>query len=67
MAHLGRPLPGAAMLGGFAALTGAVSIGGVLAAITGRFSGKVADGNAAAAQAAFTFVTEEREALTSHA
>ena len=64
---LGRPLPGAAMLGGFAALAGAVSIDGVLAAITDRFSGKVADGNIAAAQAAFTYVLAEREALTCHA
>ena len=34
MTHLGRPLPGAALLGGFAALTGAVSLDSVLAAIT---------------------------------
>lgn len=60
---LGRPLPGAAMLGGFAALTGTVSIGAVLAAITERFSGAVADGNVAVAQAAYTYVLDEREAL----
>ncbi len=44
--HLGRPLPGAALLGGFAALTWAVSLDSVLAAITGKFSGPVAEGNA---------------------
>ena len=63
MAHLGRPLPGAALLGGFAALTWAVSLDSVLAAIDERFTGKVAEGNAAAARAAFDFVRDEREAL----
>jgi pyruvate ferredoxin oxidoreductase gamma subunit len=63
MTHLGRPLPGAAMLGGFAALTGAVSLDSVLAALAERFAGRVADGNVAAARAAFTYVLDEREAL----
>jgi pyruvate ferredoxin oxidoreductase gamma subunit len=64
MTHLGRPLPGAPMLGGLAALTGAVSLDAVLAAISERFTGKVADGNAAAARAAFEYVTAERKELT---
>ena len=64
MTHLGRPLPGAALLGGFAALTWAVSLDSVLAAINERFTGKVAEGNAAAARSAFDFVRDEREALT---
>jgi pyruvate ferredoxin oxidoreductase gamma subunit len=64
MTYLGRPLPGAALLGGFAALTWAVSLDSVLAAINERFAGKVAEGNAAAARAAFDFVRDEREALT---
>ena len=59
LTHLGRPLPGAPMLGGFAALTGAVSLDAVLAAIAERFTGKVAAGNAAAARAAFDFVTQK--------
>jgi pyruvate ferredoxin oxidoreductase gamma subunit len=63
LAHLGRPLPGAALLGGFAALTWAVSLDSVLAAITDRFSGPVADGNVKAARAAFAFARDEREAL----
>jgi pyruvate ferredoxin oxidoreductase gamma subunit len=67
MAHLGRPLPGAALLGGFAALTWAVSLDSVLAAINERFAGKVAEGNAVAARAAFDFVRDEREALTEEA
>jgi pyruvate ferredoxin oxidoreductase gamma subunit len=51
--HLGRPLPNAALLGAFAALTGAVSIESVAAAIHGRFDGPVGDANVAAARAAF--------------
>jgi pyruvate ferredoxin oxidoreductase alpha subunit len=51
--HVGRPVPNAALLGAFAALTGAVSVESVLAAIRERFAGQVGEGNAAAAQAAY--------------
>jgi pyruvate ferredoxin oxidoreductase gamma subunit len=51
--HLGRPLPNAALLGGFAALTGVVSLASVAAAIRERFPAKIAAGNVAAAEAAF--------------
>lgn len=64
MAHRGRPLPGAPLLGGLAALTGVVSLDAVLAAITERFAGQVAAGNAAAARAAFEFVVAEAAELT---
>jgi pyruvate ferredoxin oxidoreductase gamma subunit len=64
LTHLGRPLPGAPLLGGFAALTGMVGLDSVVAAIEGRFTGPVAEGNAAAAGAAFDFVADERKALT---
>jgi len=64
--HVGRPLPNAALLGGFAASTGRVSLDSVAAAIRERFAGKVAEGNVAAARAAFEHVAQEiREA--SHA
>ena len=63
LTHLGRPLPGAALLGGFAALTWAVSLDAVLAAIIERFAGQVATGNAAAARAAFDYVIAERKEL----
>ena len=66
LTHLGRPLPGAPLLGGFASLTSVVGLDSVVAAINDRFSGPVAGGNAKAARAAFDFVTDEREAL-SHA
>lgn len=61
--HLGRPQPNAAMLGGFAALTGLVSLEAVVAAIRERFSGQVADGNARAATEAFDLVSKQKEEL----
>lgn len=51
--HAGRPVPNAALLGAFAALTGAVSLESVIAAITSRFPGAVGMSNAAAARAAY--------------
>ncbi|HEX5092258.1 MAG TPA: 2-oxoacid:acceptor oxidoreductase family protein [Burkholderiales bacterium] len=64
--HVGRPLPNAALLGGFAAVTGRISLDSVAAAIREKFSGQVAEGNVAAAGAAFEYVKNEmREA--SHA
>lgn len=50
--HLGRPLPNAALLGAFAALTTQVSLGSVIDAIRARFPGPVGDGNALVAAAA---------------
>ena len=63
--HLGRPLPGAPLLGGFAGLSGLISIDSVAEAIRDKFSGAVADGNVAAARAAFDLVREELKELTS--
>jgi pyruvate ferredoxin oxidoreductase gamma subunit len=51
--HLGRPLPNAALLGGFAALSKRISLDCVSAAIHEKFSGKVAAGNVAAATEAY--------------
>jgi pyruvate ferredoxin oxidoreductase gamma subunit len=56
--HVGRPLPNAALLGGFAAIAGQVKIDSVAAAIRDRFPAKVAEGNIAAAQAAYESVLE---------
>jgi pyruvate ferredoxin oxidoreductase gamma subunit len=63
--HLGRPLPNAALLGGFAALTGQVSLAAIQRAIHERFEGAVGDMNAAAAAAAFEYVTRECERMIS--
>ncbi len=57
--HVGRPVPNAALLGGFAALTGAISIESVVAAIGERFPGPVGEGNAAAARAAYASVLDQ--------
>ena len=64
LARLGRPLPGTALLGGFAALTGVVGLAAVEAAIWDRFTGTVGEGNAAAASAAFDLVISQWKALT---
>jgi pyruvate ferredoxin oxidoreductase gamma subunit len=57
--HLGRPLPNAALLGGFAALTGVVSIEAVSAAIAKHFPGSTGERNVAAARAAYEAVVGE--------
>ena len=44
--HTGRPVPNAALFGGFAALSGLISLDAVTAAIRERFSGAVGEGNA---------------------
>jgi pyruvate ferredoxin oxidoreductase gamma subunit len=54
--HLGRPLPNAALLGGFAALTAQVSLRAVSTAIRQRFPGPVGEGNVRAAEAAYEHV-----------
>jgi pyruvate ferredoxin oxidoreductase gamma subunit len=61
--HVGRPMPNAVLLGGFAALSGLVSLEAVAHAIGDRFSGKLAAANTAAAQEAFDYVKREMEAL----
>jgi len=56
LAHLGRPLPNAVLLGGFAALSGLVAIDAVAEAIRRTFPGRVAEQNIAAASEAFRHV-----------
>jgi len=65
--HLGRPLPNAVLLGGFAALAGLVSLDAVAHAINEKFSGKIAEANIAAAAEAFAYVTAEMKELAHHA
>ena len=60
--HVGRPLPNAALLGGFSALSGRLALGSVKAAIREKFSGKVGEGNVAAAGAAHEYVLKELHA-----
>jgi pyruvate ferredoxin oxidoreductase gamma subunit len=58
--HIGRPLPNAALLGAFAALTGRIDINSVEAAIRGRFTDRIADTNVAAARKAYDAAMKER-------
>ena len=58
--HLGRPLPNAVLLGGFAALSGLISIDSVAAAIRQKFAGPIGERNVSGAEAAFEFVRSER-------
>ncbi len=62
--HLGRPVPNAVMLGGFAALSGLVSIESLAGAIDEKLPPKVAEANVTAARAAFAYVQGEIAELT---
>lgn len=64
--HVGRPVPNAALLGGFAAVSGMISLDSVAEAIRDKFSGKIAAGNIGAATEAYEYVKKEMEEL-SHA
>lgn len=59
LSHLGRAVPNAALLGGFAAITDLVSVAAIARAFREKFFGKVADGNVAAAAEAHDFVRAE--------
>jgi len=59
---IGRPLPGTALLGAFAAATGSVSLEGLVSAIRRRFPPHLAESNVAAALAAYHRVGEPAHA-----
>ena len=58
--HVGRAVPNAALLGGFAAASGQFGIASVEAAIRTKFSGPIAEGNIAAAQSAFDTAMDQK-------
>lgn len=60
--HVGRPVPNAALLGGFAAVTKAVTLAAVANAIGHKFSGRIAKGNIDAATAAYEDIAGRRAA-----
>lgn len=60
---LGRPVPNTALLGGFAAISGVVSIESVAKAIDQKFKGEVAHRNKLAANGAHDYVQHEIEEL----
>ena len=63
MKHVGRPVPNAALLGGFAAVTGVITLDSVLAAIREKFPSAIAEKNVAAAQEAFDMASQMVEAI----
>jgi pyruvate ferredoxin oxidoreductase gamma subunit len=65
--HVGRPVPNAALLGGFAALSGMIEIDSVAEAIRQKFSGKIAEANIAAAREAHAFVRRLHKEGAAHA
>lgn len=65
--YLGRPMPNAVLLGGFAALSGLITLEAVGHAIREKFPGKVAEGNIAAAAAAYDYVKQIAEAAHAQA
>jgi pyruvate ferredoxin oxidoreductase gamma subunit len=57
--HIGRPIPNVPLIAGFAALSGMIKLESVINAIKEKFSGKVAEGNIAAATEAYNLVKEQ--------
>ena len=65
--HIGRAVPNAALLGGFAAATGAIALESVAAAIREKFPKAIAEKNVAAATEAYAIATESRRREPAHA
>jgi pyruvate ferredoxin oxidoreductase gamma subunit len=61
MKHVRRPLPNAALLGGFAAISQVVKLESVEAAIRRKFPGPIGESNVAAARAAFELARKGEE------
>jgi pyruvate ferredoxin oxidoreductase gamma subunit len=59
--HVGRPVPNAALLGGFAAVAEQISLDSVIAAIREKFPSRIAEGNVAAATEAHAYVMQEMQ------
>jgi pyruvate ferredoxin oxidoreductase gamma subunit len=57
--HVGRPLPNAALLGGFAAISGRISLDSGWAALRDKFPAKIAAAKIAAAAEAYEFVIRD--------
>jgi len=60
--HIGRPVPNAILLAGFAALTHVITLAGLELALAERFSGPVLEANMAAAREAYELVAAGMEA-----
>lgn len=67
MKFVGRPLPNAALLGGFAAISGQLRFDSVAKAISQKFPGKVGAANVAAARAAYELALSSIGSPVAHA
>jgi pyruvate ferredoxin oxidoreductase gamma subunit len=61
--HVGRPVPNAALLGGFAAVSGEIRLASVISAIREKFPAAVAERNVAAATEAYALAAAAREGV----
>jgi pyruvate ferredoxin oxidoreductase gamma subunit len=61
--HVGRAVPNAALLGGFAALSGLIAIASVFDAIREKFPDSIAEKNVAAAKEAFELAVSMKEEI----
>jgi pyruvate ferredoxin oxidoreductase gamma subunit len=61
--HVGRAVPNAALLGGFAAVTGLVTLASVAAAIRQKFPSAVAEKNVAAAMEAYELAVKAKDTI----
>jgi len=60
--HIGRPIPNAALLGGFAAISGLLKIDSVAEAILSKFPRAIGEKNVVAARAAYQLAEEGKRA-----
>ena len=60
---MGRAVPNAALLGGFAAITGVIALDSVVAAIRQKFTTVIAEKNVAAAHEAHELASRAQEAV----
>ena len=65
--HVGRPVPNAALLGGFAAVTELIALASVIAAIREKFPRPIAEKNIAAAKEAFELAVKMKTEEPLHA
>ena len=61
--HVGRAVPNAALLGGFAAVTGLITLASVASAIRQKFPAAVAQRNVAAATEAYELAVKAKDTL----
>ncbi|TAN75085.1 MAG: 2-oxoacid:acceptor oxidoreductase [Gallionella sp.] len=59
--HIGRPIPNVSLLAGFAALSGLIRLESVIEAVTKKLSGKMMEGNIAAATEAYNLIKARME------